>query len=125
MEIATIVLIVLNVLFGLFIFLGFIWGLKRGVKKSALRIAFIAGALVLAFVIAIPVTSALIKMDISSIINQTDANGQQITSIEEMLVNAMTQEEQIKELYDNSESFRALIDALPKMIIQCVVFVIL
>ena len=125
MEIATIVLIVLNVLFGLFIFLGFMWGLKRGVKKSALRIAFIAGALVLAFAIAIPVTNALMTMDISSIVNQTDENGQQITNIEEMLVNAMTQNAEIKELYDNSESFRALIDALPKMLVQCVVFVIL
>ncbi len=125
MEIATIILIVLNVLFGLFILFGFLWGMKRGVKKSAVRLAFVAGALILAFGISIPVTNALVNMDISSIINQTDSNGEPITNLSQLITSALTSNESIAEAYNNSASFRALVDALPKMILQCVIFVIL
>ncbi len=125
MEIATIVLIVLNVIFGLCILLGFLWGLKRGVKKSAVRIASIAISLVLAYFIAIPVTSALINMDLSNFISQQGSDGQPISSIEDLIVDAITSNESVAEAYNNSESMRALIEALPQMLIQCIIFVIL
>ena len=118
MEIATIVLIVLNVIFGLCILLGFLWGLKRGVKKSAVRIASIAISLVLAYFIAIPVTSALINMDLSNFISQQGSDGQPISSIEDLIVDAITSNESVAEAYNNSESMRALIEALPQMLIQ-------
>lgn len=126
MEIATIVTIALNALFALCIILGFLWGLKRGLKSSAMRIGFIAGCLILAFFIAMPVTSSITNMDISSIYTYTDPNGIVHKTPSDIIANAVANiSPDVKEAYDNSESLRALIDALPQMIIQSIVFVIL
>lgn len=126
MDIATIVLIVLNVIFGLCLILGFLWGLKRGLKKSLTRMAFIAGCLLVAFFVALPVTNALLTMDISSIVSYTDDDGNQLKSIEEIITNAVCSiSTDIEDAYNASASLRALIDSLPKMIMQCFIFVIL
>ena len=126
MDIATILLIVLNVIFGLCLIFGFLWGLKRGLKKSLTRLIFIAGCLLLAFFIAMPVTNALLTMDISGIVTLSDENGNIYHSIDELITNTVCSiSPDIEEAYNASASLRALIDSLPKMIMQCVIFVIL
>ena len=126
MEIATIVTISLNAIFALCVILGFLWGLKRGLKRSAMRIGFIAGCLLLAFFIAMPVTSSIVNMDISSVYTYTDPDGIVHKTPSDIIANAVANiSPDVKEAYDNSESLRALIDALPQMIIQSIVFVIL
>ncbi len=126
MEIATIVTISLNAIFALCVILGFLWGLKRGLKRSAMRIGFIAGCLLLAFFIAMPVTNSIVNMDISSVYTYTDPDGIVHKTPNDIIANTVANiSPDIKEAYDNSESLRALIDALPQMIIQSIVFVIL
>lgn len=126
MEIATIVLIVLNCIFALFVLCGFLWGLKRGLKKSALRIGFIAGCLLIAFFVAMPVTNSLINMDISSMFTYTDSNGDVHKTLNDIISSAIADiSPDVKDAYDHSPSLQALIDALPQMILQSLIFVIL
>ncbi len=126
MTVTSIVLIALNAIFALCILFGFLWGLKRGVKRSALRIGIIAGCLILAFFVAMPVTSSLLNMDISSIVTYTDSNGEVQKTFNDIISSAITDiSPDVKEAYDNSESLRALVDALPQMILQCLIFVLL
>lgn len=125
MEIATIVLIVLNVIFALCIIAGFLWGLKRGIKKSATRIAFIAGCLLIAFFIAMPITKLIVNTDVSSIVHYEGQNGVECKTLNDIIVDVVISiDESIKEAYDNSESLRALINALPVMIMQSIIFVL-
>lgn len=126
MDITTIVLLVFNAIMILCIVMGFLWGLKRGLKKSVTRLAFIVGCLLVAFFVAMPVTNALLNMDISGIVSYTDDNGNTLKSINDILTNAICSiSPEIEEAYAHSESLRALIDSLPKMILQSFVFLIL
>ena len=126
MEIATIVTISLNAIFALCIILGFLWGFKRGLKRSAMRIAFIVGCLILAFFIAMPVANSIVNIDVSSVYTYTDSDGIVHKTLSDIISSAVTNiSTDIKDAYNNSESLRALIDALPQMIVQSIVFVVL
>ena len=89
MEISTIVMLVFNAIMILCILMGFLWGLKRGLKKSITRFAFIAGCLLVAFFVAMPVTSALLNLDISGIVSYTDDDGNVLKSINDIINDAI------------------------------------
>ena len=109
--------IILTSLLVLFILVGFLWGIGRGVKKSAIRLAFFAGAIVLAFIFTVPISNLL--LDISLQIDGT------ITTIKDYLINLIATEPTIADLYVASPSLQEFVAQMPIVIINAFVFVLL
>lgn len=116
MDVGVITIILSSVLI-LFILLGFLWGIGRGVKKSAIRLAFFVGAVILAFIVATPISNLL--LDISFQIDGT------VTTIKDYLINFIISEPNIANLYASSPSLQEFVAQMPIVIINAFVFVIL
>jgi len=124
MEIAQIVTLSLNILFALFILLGFLWGMKRGLKKSAYRILFVFVGLLIAFFASSPIALSLMNMDISSIVTLS-VEDQTYKNLSDYIQALLMSNPDIADIMANSEALKELIIQLPTIIIQSIIFVIL
>ncbi|MFA6667675.1 MAG: hypothetical protein WCS51_04940, partial [Bacilli bacterium] len=124
MEIPQLISLGLNLLFALAILLGFLWGIKRGLKKSTYRILCIGVCLLLAFLLAAPTTSLLLNLDISSIIQLEMSNGQIAQTLKEYVENFISSNAEIADLIASSDALEQLIFQLPGLVVNVFIFVI-
>ncbi len=115
---ATMVILILNILFALFLVLGFLFGFMKGLKKSALRLAFFFVSIVIAAIIT-PYISRLI-LDI-----QITYEGS-LTSIEEIILSAIKNSSpEVNEVMTASPTLATLVENMPVMLVNLVSFVLL
>lgn len=112
----SLIMLVLNLLFLVFLVLGFLFGL-RGAKKSALSLGFFIGAICLTLIITPAVTDALLKINITY-------NGTAMP-IKEVLISVIKENATVKELASSGSNTEALIQNFPQMIGNLVTFMAL
>lgn len=109
-------LILLNVIFAIFVVLGFLKGLK-GIKKTGLRFVCFIVAVVLAAVITPVISKSIMKIVITY-------NGTQM-SLNDVILSYISSIPQIQELLTASPTIQTLIENMPLMIGNVVVYVVL
>ena len=116
MEKGTIILIV-NLVFALFLVLGFLGGFVKGIKKSGLRLGL--------FVVGI-IISAIISPYISKMIMQINVTYQgQMMSLSDVILSMINSSEQVAEMTAASPTLKTFIENVPLMVGNVVTFVIL
>lgn len=103
--------LILNFAFVFILLLGFLIGLWRGVKKASLNLGITMVGVVVGFFVSAPITKAVLGMAV--------VNGQ---TISQYIVSVITEDPDIKHLYDTTPSFAQTIDKLPAAIINVVMF---
>ena len=114
---AGLVLLILNILFAVFLVLGFIFGFVKGLKKSALRIGFFFVAVIVAGIITPYISKLILGIQITY-------EGQ-LTSIENIILSVINSSEQVAELMQASPTIATLIENFPIMLVNLVTFVLL
>lgn len=109
----------LNVLLALFLLIGFFCGLGRGIKKSALRLAFFAGSCVVAGLLCGLVTNWALS------INVWDSSVSSYVTIREYIINTIVSQPEIADLYASSTALQEFIAQVPAMLLNVFSFVIL
>lgn len=109
-------LLIFNIVFFVFIALGFLGGLK-GAKKSGLRLALVLVGSVLAACLAPVISKSLMQIEIT-------VDGE-LAPISDIIINAITSVEEIGDLVSSSDAVRQLVQNFPLMIGNLVVFVVL
>ena len=115
MSAGTITLIV-NLVLLFFVLMGFLDGLRKGLKRQALWSGFLVGAIVLAFIFTPLITNGII--DIRFTIDGTNQ------SLRDLILSFITQNEVVGGMYVEGSSFAGVVDNLPVMIANLVVFVL-
>ena len=115
MSAGTITLIV-NLMLLFFVLMGFLDGLRKGLKRQALWSGFLVGAIVLAFIFTPLITNGII--DIRFTIDGTNQ------SLRDLILSFITQNEVVGGMYVEGSSFAGVVDNLPVMIANLVVFVL-
>ncbi len=123
MDITLIITIVTYVLFFLGLLSGFLWGLKRGVKKSAIRLGTLVVFMIIAGLITAPISGALLKIDLSGF--NLSVDGEMVTTIPETLKNLVLSNAQIADAAAEMPALMSIIEALPVAIMNIVVFFLL
>ena len=113
---AGLITLIANLVLLFFVLMGFLDGLRKGLKKQALWLAFFTGAIVLAFIFTPLITNGIIDISFN-----IDGQNQ---SLRDMIVNAITQQEIVGGLYQEGSSFAGIVDNFPVMIANLVVFVL-
>ena len=113
---AGLITLIANLVLLFFVLMGFLDGLRKGLKKQALWLAFFTGAIVLAFIFTPLITNGVIDISFN-----IDGQNQ---SLRDMIVNAITQQEIVGGLYQEGSSFAGIVDNFPVMIANLVVFVL-
>lgn len=108
--------LIVNLVLLFFVLMGFLDGLRKGLKKQALWLAFFTGAIVLAFIFTPLITNGIIDISFN-----IDGQNQ---SLRDMIVNMITQQELVGGLYQEGSSFAGIVDNFPVMIANLVVFVL-
>ena len=114
---AGMVLLILNILFAVFLVLGFIFGFMKGLKKSALRIAFFFVSVIIAGIITPYISRIILGIQITY-------EGE-LTSIEDIILSFINSSAQIAEITETSPTLATLIENMPVMLINLVTFVLL
>lgn len=115
MEQGTILLI-LNIIFIWFMLMGFLSGLK-GIKKTSLRFVFVLTSIVLALIITPLVTKSIMQIEITF-------EGEKAT-INDILLSYINSSTEVNEFTSSSPTIKSLIEKLPLMIGNVVVFDVL
>lgn len=110
-------------MFALFLILGILFGLKRGLTKSIIRFVAVLISCVAVIFIAQPITNAVLTADISS--SGFEIGGVPVTTIEATIVNYISQISVVAQLMQASPTLKALVTALPTIILNLVLFVLL
>lgn len=110
-------------MFALFLVLGILFGLKRGLTKSIIRFVAVLISCVAVIFIAQPITNAVLTADISS--SGLEIGGVPVTTIEATIVNYISQISVVAQLMQASPTLKALVTALPTIILNLVLFVLL
>lgn len=116
MGLGSIVGLVLNVLFALILVIGFLLGIWRGLKKSAVSAAFSIVGVLIAFFVTPPITNAILGISVNF--------GGTSQTINEYLMNQISSNPDIANLVENSPSLESLIASLPSAIANVVVFIV-
>lgn len=106
--------------YGLTIFvvlIGFLLGLWKGLKKASLRLAVFLVFVIIAALISMPISKALMGIKIN--INGT------VATISDQILNLLLSVETIADFYSSSPAFQQLINALPVAILNFVVFMLM
>ncbi|MDD4816166.1 MAG: hypothetical protein PHQ62_03420 [Clostridia bacterium] len=115
MSIPTLVILILNVLLAIFLLYGFLWGIGRGLKKSAIRFAYFIGFVIIAAIASPFVSSALAGITIPGL----------GSSLEQFLLEKIQDIPEISQMVASSEAMGDLIAKLPILFINIIVFVVL
>lgn len=124
METSQIILLVANAIFVIFILFGFLYGVKRGFKKSVYRFIFIAASLLICFIIAHPIANWIMNFNISNIVSLS-VDGTQCNTLNDYILALLNSNEQIADMMARSESLKELILQVPVVVLQIFLFVIL
>lgn len=109
--------------FLLFVLAGMIWGLIRGLKKSAFRAGWVIVTAVIVFFLAPVITVALMKMDISFL--NINIDGVALTSLNELAAHYLKQIPDFgKILTENPETLEIMIK-LVSLLLNAFIYVIL
>lgn len=108
--------LIVNLVLLFFVLMGFLDGLRKGLKKQALWLAFFTGAIILAFIFTPLITNGIIDISIN-------ISGES-QSIRDYIVSLITQNEIVGGMYVEGSSFAGVVDNFPIMIANLVVFVL-
>lgn len=109
--------------FLLFVLAGMIWGLVRGLKKSAFRAGWVIVTAVIVFFLAPVITVALMKMDISFL--NINIDGVALTSLNELAAHYLKQIPDFGEiLTENPETLEIMVK-LVSLLLNAFIYVIL
>lgn len=109
-------------IFILFLLVGFVCGWVRGLNKSLTRFIMVIAVAVLAFFITAPISKAVVNMDLSKF--DFSISNVRVTTIGDTIVNLLEKVPKISDLVDASPTFQAFINALPQMIVNVVLFIL-
>ena len=107
-----IIALIVNLSLLLFVVIGFLMGLKRGLKKQAMWCGFFALAVILSFIFTPLITKGIINIKFGS------------QSLRDMLLSFITGNEVVDGLYVEGSAFASAVDNLPIMIANLAVFII-
>lgn len=110
-------------MFALFLILGVLYGLKRGLTKSVIRIITVVICCVLVIFVCGPITSAILTADLSKagmMIGDVP-----LTSIQDTVVSYISQISIVGELLKTSPTLLAVVNALPAVLVNLILFVVL
>ncbi|MFA6330671.1 MAG: hypothetical protein WCX32_01470 [Clostridia bacterium] len=122
MEPKTITLL-LNALIGVFLILGFIFGAKRGIVKSSLRLGFLMFDLLFCLFLAPLLSSAILEADISGLVTLS-AGGQTFNTLNEFMSYFMEQNAVMIEFFNSNPIMKSFIIQIPLVITNFVVFMV-
>lgn len=117
---------VAGVIYGMFAFFlicGALLGLKRGLVKSVIRIITVLLCCVLVVFVCGPITTAILTADLSSV--GVMIGDVPLTSIQDTIINYISQISIVGELLKTSPTLMALVNALPSVIVNLFLFVLL
>lgn len=112
---------IISVLF-LFLIFGFVFGWIRGFNKSITRFIMVLVSAVLAYFIVPPITKAVLGVNISSF--KIEINGVLQTNVQDLVINLLKQLPYVGDLVGASDTFATFITAVPQMIINVVLFIV-
>ena len=107
-----VIALIVNLALLLFVVIGFLMGLKRGLKKQAMWCGFFALAVILSFIFTPLITKGIINIKFGS------------QSLRDMLLSFITGNEVVDGLYVEGSAFASAVDNLPIMIANLAVFII-
>jgi len=110
------ILLILNVVFISSLVLGFLVGLIKGLKKSTLKLAFYFVAVLVSAIIAPILAKVIMNINITY-------QGTQMT-ISDMLLSMISKSQQVQEMMEASETLRTLVQNIPLMLGNVVVFTV-
>lgn len=113
---------VLYATFAFFLIIGFLYGLKRGLVKSIIRILGVIVACTLVVFITEPIADALLNLDISS--SGLEVGGITVSTINDTIIAYLSKISVVAELISASPTIKAVISAVPKILVNMVLFII-
>ncbi len=116
---STWIIVILDVVFTLFLLIGFFAGFARGVKRSALELGLALVGIVIVGFITVPITDAILGISITA--------GGTTSSLETFFVNMLTSDEgsTITKLVNSSNTLVGVLNKLPRVLLCSVVFLVL
>lgn len=110
-------------LFALFVLLGALLGLKRGLWKSVIRIATVVLSCVVVVFLVQPITTALLTADLSGY--GWEVGGVMVTNLNETIVNYISTISGVGQALTASPTLLAVVSSVPAVIVNLVLFVVL
>ena len=122
MDLNTISLIVTGII-ALIILLSVLFGVIRGFKKSIPHGIFNLVLVIVLVIFTKMITNIFINVDISAL--NLNINGETVTSLNQLIINMLTEEPTIAEMMASSQEAVSLVTSLPLLIASPFVFTIL
>ena len=123
MNISLIITLSVYIVLILSLVIGFLIGLKRGLVKSSIRFGTFILCAIIAGLITVPISKAILNADISNL--GIVINGKVASSITEVVKGLTLSNEKIAEAVNAMPSVMTLIESLPAIIMNIVVFFVL
>ena len=123
MELTSIITLVAYLILLLSLAIGFLFGLKRGLVRSSIRLGTFLVFVVIAGLITMPISNSIANIDISGI--GWEVNGEVVSNLPDGITALLLQNEQISQAAAEMPSVLSLIESLPAAIISIVVFILL
>lgn len=123
MGLSGIVTIVLSVFLVMCVGISFIMGYKKGLIRTSVRAGMFVLFAIIAGIITMPISKAIMKIDISSL--NWEVNGVVAKTIPEGIEQMILENAQVAEAVEAVPSTMELIDALPSVVASILVFMIL
>ena len=111
---ASTLIIILDVLFVVFLIIGFFQGFYRGVKRSALELGLTIAGIVVAGLLTPIVTNALLGIKV---------NGDQ--TINQYFIQLLKEDQTIGTVIESSSSLESFLQSLPQFLFCAIVFLVL
>lgn len=108
--------------FALMVIVGFLYGLKRGLIKSAIRIIAVLVSCVVVVFLTEPITNAILNLDISSA--GLELGGVSVSTVNDTIINFLSQISVVAELISASPTIKAVISAVPKVLVNIIMFIV-
>lgn len=112
---ASLVTLILNILFGVVLLGGFLVGAFKGLKKSAIKTGFLAGFLILFFFLSPLISKAVCGIHIN----------ESIGSISQFLESKIVSIPEVAEIYGSNPALQELVATLPAMLVNIVIMFVL
>lgn len=123
MDINTIITVSVYCLFFIGLIAGALIGLKRGLKKSSLRLGSLALFLLIAGFITYPISKALLTINLSSL--NINVGGTAVSTIPELIRNGLFSINGFQEAAEAMPSIMTLVEGLPVALMNVIVFTLL
>jgi hypothetical protein len=122
MNLKTLTLIV-NSLIGLFLVIGFVWGIKRGVLKSSLRLGFLIFNCIFWLIATPTVANFIFNANISSLFS-LNAGGQTFTTLNSFLTYIVNNNQTVLQFAGNNPVIAPFIEQVPIVATNFIVFML-